>query len=163
MNTNTRMKKQIEAEVKLELGDSECGIEVAVDDGAVMLTGTAPTYMDKCAAERAARRVPGVRAVSEGIRVTTEVHESADDAIAKAVAQALDQEPNIPAGIQATVEGGWVTLRGEVASAAERDAALEAIQRRAHVNRVYNLITLKPAEMSQRASVSNVSQRTSAA
>jgi hypothetical protein len=86
MNKNAELQKEVIGEVQVEIGDAESGIGISVDDGAVMLSGSAPTYSDKYAAERAARRVPGVRAVSEGVRVAVEAHEPADDAIAKAVA-----------------------------------------------------------------------------
>ena len=108
------------------------------------LSGTAPNYTEKYAAERAALRVPGVRAVSEGVGVG-EAHEHGDVQMAMAVARALQQGESVPPNVQATVEGGWVTLRGEVTSAAERDAAVNAVRHRAGVERIYNLITIKDA------------------
>jgi osmotically-inducible protein OsmY len=119
-------------------------IGVSVCDGAVTLSGTAASYGAKYAAERAALRVPGVRAVSEGARVAAP-HERGDEEIARAVAHALEQAPGVPAGVKATVEGGWVTLRGEALSTGQRDAALDAVRQRAGMERVYDLITVKPA------------------
>jgi osmotically-inducible protein OsmY len=146
MNKNAELQKEVIAEVQAELGDAESGIGVAVDDGAVMLSGTAPTYSDKYAAERAARRIPGVRVVSEGIQVAVEARDPADNAIAKAVAHAFQNDPSVPTAVQATVERGWVTLRGEVSSTSQREAALSAVRHGAGINRVYNLITIRPAE-----------------
>lgn len=146
MNKNTELQRVVIGEVQAEIGDAESGIGISVDDGAVMLSGTAPTYSDKYAAERAARRVPGVRAVSEGIRVAVEAREPADDAIAKAVAHALQSDQCVPSAVQATVERGWVTLRGEVSSTSQREAALSAVRNGAGINRFYNLITIRPAE-----------------
>ena len=37
-----------------------------------------------------------------------------------------------------------MTLRGEVVSEAQRDAAVDAVRHRAGVERIYNLITIKP-------------------
>ena len=92
------------------------------------------------------RTVLGVRAISEGIRVGKDGGASSDEGIAKAVARALEQDANVPSNVQATVEAGWVTLRGEVATAAEREAALTAVQDRAGVRRIYNLIAIKTAD-----------------
>jgi osmotically-inducible protein OsmY len=44
-------------------------IGVAVGDGAVTLTGHAPTYGEKLAAEKAAERVYGVKAVANDMEV----------------------------------------------------------------------------------------------
>jgi osmotically-inducible protein OsmY len=88
--------------------------------------------------------VPEVRAVSQEIRVESAGLGHGDGAIAVAVAQALQSEADVPATVRATVERGWVTLRGEVVSEAQRDAAVEAVRRRSGVERIYNLVTVKP-------------------
>ncbi len=126
----------------LEVTASEVG--VSVSGGAVRLSGVVPTYSEKYAAERAALSVSDVRAVSEEIQVQlARPDDGGDGSIAEAVAQAL-QEADVPTTVQAAVEGGWTTLRGEVVSEAQRDAAVEAVRRRAGVQRIYNLVTIKP-------------------
>src|SRR6187455_2234094 len=56
-------------------------IGVSARNGAVTLTGWIDSYANKLAAERAAKRVRGVRAVANDIQVTLD-HERADPDIA---------------------------------------------------------------------------------
>jgi osmotically-inducible protein OsmY len=145
MSTDKQLQKDVIGRLETELGNWVSGVGVAVTDGTVMLSGTAPTCTAKYAAERAALRVPGVRAVFEEVRVG-EAGEHGDGEIAKTVARALEQDPSVPANVQATVEGGSVMLQGEVNSTSQKDAALNAVRHLAGVGRIYNLITIKPAE-----------------
>src|SRR6516165_9592485 len=141
MKTDTELQDDVIGQVRAELGLGAGGIGVFVDNGTVMLTGTAANCAEKYAAERAALRVPGIRAVSEGIRVRAFHEHNGNEEIAKAVGRALQEDESVPAEVQATVEGGWVTLQGEVASIPERDAAVNAVRHQAGVERIYNLIT----------------------
>jgi osmotically-inducible protein OsmY len=150
--TDSQTQKDVIAELEAELGVGASMMEVSVNDGAVMLSGTAASYTEKYAAERAALRVPGVRAVSERLQVAV-AHGHVDDEIAIAVAHALWQAPSVPANIQATVEGGWVTLLGEVIENSQSDAALDAVRQQAGTERISNLITVKPSEQRHAESV----------
>jgi len=138
-------QKDVIEKLKAELGIGASLMDVSVHDGAVMLSGTAASYTEKYAAERAALQVPGIRAVSERLQVAVALGH-VDDEIAIAVAHALKQDPSVPRVIQATVEGSWITLRGEVIKKSQSDAAVEAVRHQAGVERIYNLITVKPAE-----------------
>jgi osmotically-inducible protein OsmY len=90
-------------------------IGVAVKDGAVTLTGHAPAYGEKLAAARAAARVYGVKAVADDIKVRLRGDPRDDQDIAEAVAHVLDNNTQVPEGrVHARVQGGWVTLEGEV-------------------------------------------------
>ena len=61
-------------------------VGVAVTDGIVSLYGTVPTYIEKSAAEKAAQRVSGVKAVVEKIEFKAPGSYRRDDQdIAKAV------------------------------------------------------------------------------
>jgi osmotically-inducible protein OsmY len=97
-----------------QISDSET-IGVAVADGAVTLTGHTPTYAEKLAAERAARRVYGVRAVANDLQVKLTGAPRDDADIARAIAHILENNVQIPPSrVQATVEDGWVALEGRV-------------------------------------------------
>ena len=90
-------------------------IGVAVKDGAVTLTGHAPAYGEKLAAARAAGRVYGVKAVADDIKVRLRGDPRDDQDIAEAIAHVLDNNTQVPEGrVRARVQGGWVTLEGEV-------------------------------------------------
>jgi len=103
-------------------------IGVAVRNGVVTLTGSVSSYPQRFAAERAARRVDGVKAVANDIEVkvpTAAIRSDAD--IAAAAVNALRWDVQVPdERIQVTVRDGWVTLEGDVdywyqKQAAERD------------------------------------------
>ena len=121
-------------------------IGVAVKDGIVTLTGWVDSYMKKMAAEEAAHRVRGFKAVANDIEVRLPGSAERTDAdLAKAVLNALKWEANIPAGkLDVTVSQGWVTLKGEVDYGFQKRDAERAVQRLSGVKGVTNLITIKP-------------------
>lgn len=146
MKTDAQIKTDVTAELKWEPSVTEAGIGVAVRDGVVTLSGTVPTYAEKEATERAARRVAGVRAIAEEIAVTYPfAHTPTDPEIATAVAQAFKTHVGLPADVQATVERGWITLRGHAAWDFQRQAAGDAVRHLAGVKGVTSDISIKPS------------------
>src|SRR6267378_1374174 len=91
-------------------------IGVAVKDGIVTLTGWVDSFTKKWAAEEAALRVPGVKAVANDIEVRLPFESERTDAdIAAAARQALEWDAAIPRdAVKVTAGKGWVTLEGEV-------------------------------------------------
>jgi osmotically-inducible protein OsmY len=90
-------------------------IGVAVQDGAVTLTGNVPSYAEKVAAARAAARVHGVRAVADEIRVRLSDETRDDAGIAQAIAHVFESNTQIPDDkADARVQAGWVVLHGQV-------------------------------------------------
>jgi osmotically-inducible protein OsmY len=148
--TMTRTDEEIQREVLDELKwdarvlPNEIG--VAVKDGVVTLTGSVDTYIKKWAAEDAALRVRGVKAVANDIEVHLPTDAKRTDAdIAAAAARALEWDTLIPAGkVKAKVSKGWVTLEGEVEWHYQKDEAERAVRRLSGVLGVSNLITVKP-------------------
>src|SRR5512135_88624 len=118
--TTTRTDEQIQRDVLDELAwdarvrPNEIG--VAVTDGVVTLTGWVDSYTKKWAAERAAHRVRGVRAVANDIEVRlSSSAERTDTDIAAAVTRALEWDAFVSVDkLDVTVSKGWVTLQGEV-------------------------------------------------
>ncbi len=131
-----------------EVEVTDVGVEV--DDGVVTLTGTVDSFLKKWAAERAALRVEGVRAVVNHIEVIPRgVGVRTDTDIARAVAMALEENPSVPADkIKVRVEEGRVTLEGEVDWHYQRREAEESARRVAGVKSVINLITVKQPSVS---------------
>jgi osmotically-inducible protein OsmY len=87
---------------------------VAVKDGVVTLTGFVPSYWEKDAAEKAAKRVYGVKAVANDLEVKL-LSSRTEPEIARDIVHELQSHVSIPANnIKATVRNGWVTLEGSV-------------------------------------------------
>ncbi|CCF84826.1 BON domain-containing protein [Nitrolancea hollandica] len=121
-------------------------VGVTVEKGVVTLTGTVETAAGKMAAEQAASRVTGVRAVANEIIVKQLGGGPTDTEIATAAADALERNRAIPAeriDIEVT-GGGRVTLRGQVDWQFQRADAADAIRHLAGVRTVTNLITVQP-------------------
>jgi osmotically-inducible protein OsmY len=121
-------------------------IGVAVKDGIVTLTDWVDSYLKKMAAEEAAHRVPGVKAVANDIEVRLPgFAERTDTDLAAAVLNALRWDAAIPTGkVDVTVSQGWVTLKGEVEYAFQKRDAERAVRRLSGVKGVSNLIVVKP-------------------
>src|ERR1700739_2610509 len=116
MKTDTQIQKDVMDELKWEPVLDATEIGVAVKNGIVTLTGTVNTYAKKSAAENAAKRVVGVKAVAEDIEVQISMaHKKNDTEIAEAILNALKWHSAIMEDkIKVKVENGWVTLEGEV-------------------------------------------------
>jgi osmotically-inducible protein OsmY len=121
-------------------------IGIAVMDGIVTLTGWVDSYTKKWAAEEAAKRVPGVKAVVNDIDVRLPIAaERTDPEIAAAVLRALEWDAFVPTDqLKVTVSKGWVTLEGEVAWEYQKEDAERVVRRITGVKGVINLITVKP-------------------
>lgn len=122
-------------------------IGVAVEDGIVTLSGHVASYAEKVAAERAAKRVAGVRGVAQEIEVRyPSDKKTADDQIAKRALDMLSWDTTIPEDkISVTVQKGWVTLSGEVNWGYQRSQAENAVRRLSGVTGVTNIIAVKTA------------------
>ena len=148
--TETRTDAQIQGDVLAELRwdprlqPNEIG--VIVKDGVVTLTGTVDSYIKKWAAEEAAHRVRGVKAVANDIEVRLLSSDQRTDAdIAAAAVRALEWDAFIPTDkIEVTVSKGWVTLKGEVEWQYQKEDAERVVRRLVGVKGVTDLITVKP-------------------
>lgn len=121
-------------------------ISVTAENGVVTLSGSVPYFAEKWAAERAAQRVEGVKAIAEEIEVNLfGEHKRNDTDVAKAVVSALRWHVWVPKEIQATVEDGWVTLTGTTNWGYQRTSAEDAIRYLSGVKGVTNSIALKPS------------------
>lgn len=120
-------------------------IGVAVADGAVTLTGPVSTYAEKLAAARAAERVYGVKAVANELQVKLPGMARDDTDIARAIAHVLEWNVQVPEGrVHARVQGGWVTLDGEVDYDFQRREVERMVRQIGGVVGVTDLITVRP-------------------
>ena len=148
--TETRTDAQIQADVLAELKwdarvqPNEIG--VAVKDGVVTLTGWVDSYTKRWAAEDAAHRVRGVKAVANDIEVRLPTtNERTDADIAAAAVHALEWDAFVPVeDLDVTVSKGWVTLKGTVEWQYQKNDAERVVRRLTGVKGVSNLITVKP-------------------
>ncbi|HEX5285615.1 MAG TPA: BON domain-containing protein, partial [Polaromonas sp.] len=108
MKTDLQLQKDILDELAWDPAVNATDVGVTVKDGVVTLTGHLTNYAEKHAAERAARRVSGVKALAVDIEVRlSPSYKRSDTDIAASAQRALDENVSIPAGcIQPKVENG---------------------------------------------------------
>lgn len=146
MKTDRELQENVLEELDWEPSVDASQIGVEVKDGVVTLQGTVDSYAQKWVAERAAKRVPGVR----GLAIELEValpggFKRTDSDIAAAAMNAIEWNASIPDdAVKVVVENGWVTLSGNVEWAYIRNAAEAAARGLLGVKGVVNRITITP-------------------
>jgi len=150
MKTDTELQRDVIDELKWEPTVSEKEIGIAVKDGVVTLTGFVDSYAQKYAAERAASSVGGVKAVAEELQVKLpSMYERTDTELAHTVVNALKWDIQVPDDkIKATVEKGWVHLKGDVEWQYQKTAAAAALRNLTGIKGLTNLIRVKPLKAS---------------
>ncbi len=145
MKTDSQIQSDVIQELKWDPSVSHEQIGVAVSDAIVTLSGTIPSYIEKFAAEKAAQRVFGVKAVVEKIEVKLPgSYQRGDLDIAKAVVEQFKWSSQVPDElIKVKVEDGWVHLSGEVEWEYQRAAAKNLAQGLIGVKGVSNNIIIK--------------------
>lgn len=118
-------------------------VGVSATNGTVTLTGFIDTYPGKLAAERAAKRVHGVRAVANDIEVRLRL-ERTDPDIAQDATRALELRSMVPKAVQAVVHNAHVTLTGNVDWLYQKESAERAVRHIRGVRGVFNHITVAP-------------------
>jgi len=144
--TDSKLKEDVENELRWDPKINAAHIGVAVDRGAVSLMGAVDTYAEKWAAEDATKRVAGVRSVAEELTVKIlGPHQHSDAEIAAAALSAMKWDVWVPATVTAMVQQGRLTLEGEVEWNFQRESAMRAVRYLAGVVSVFNGIHLKTA------------------
>jgi osmotically-inducible protein OsmY len=142
--TNEHLRKSVLEEINFEPEITSTDISVAADDGVITLTGFVHNYAEKFAAEKAAKRVYGVKAVANDIEVKLGTSLS-DPEIARNAVLALEIRVNVPDDrIKVTVKDGWVTLEGQVDWQYQTITAESAVKNLTGVKGVSNQIRVKP-------------------
>lgn len=146
MKTDTQIQEDVIEQLQWEPAIDAAGIGVAVKNGVVTLSGKVDTYLKKILAEKAARKVTGVKAVAEDIQVgPLPGYQRTDAEIAEAVVNSLKWSSNVPDDkIRIKVEDGVVTLDGEVKFDFQRVAARKCVEKLYGVVRVNNFISILP-------------------
>lgn len=160
MKSDAQIQKDVLAQLRWEPFLHAVAIGVTVKNGIVTLSGIVDSFPKKIAAEKAAKKVSGVRAVVEDIQVGLSPDERKTEAeIAAVVLNALKTHVLVPdKQLQIRIEEGIVTLEGEVEWEYQRTLAQNAVENLAGLRNVYNNITIKP-----KISPQNIKEKISAA
>jgi osmotically-inducible protein OsmY len=147
MKTDIQIQKDVMEELKWlpDLNASEIG--VTVKNGVVTLSGQVDTFSKKLSAEKAAKKISGVKAIAEDIQIgVSPVYKKTDAEIAADVLDALKWHASVQKEkVKIKVENGFITLDGEVEWQYQRTNIISAIEHLSGVRGVYNLISIKPS------------------
>jgi osmotically-inducible protein OsmY len=142
-STDQRLRDTVTRHLALDPEFDASMVGVSAQDGIVTLTGYVDTYAAKLAAERAARRVYGVKAVANELDVKL-AEERIDPDIAKDAVDALRNRIDVPFGLGVTVRDGYISLTGTVEWMYQKAAAERAVKYLRGVRGVMNHIEVKP-------------------
>jgi osmotically-inducible protein OsmY len=149
-STLARTDQAIRDDVLFELKydpklSSSSDIAVAVKEGVVTLSGYVSSYWEKDAAEKAVKRVYGVRGVANDIEVKPSATRT-DPEIARDAVHELESHISIPSEkIKVIVKNGLVTLDGSVDWQYQKTLAESAVKKLRGVIGVTNNIEVRPA------------------
>jgi osmotically-inducible protein OsmY len=146
MKTDSQLQQDVMAELKWEPSVHAAQIGVEVKDGVVTLSGEVSSFCEKWNAERAAQRVQGVMALAVDMNVKVSgLGKRTDADIAESARNVLSWSNALPENtIKVMVEGGWLTLSGEVEWQYQRQAAANSLRHLAGVTGVSNQIAIHP-------------------
>jgi hyperosmotically inducible protein len=141
---------QIQADVQHALDNKRfAGVQVAVQDGVVSLTGNVALYSAKEDADKKAHHRKNVRAVRNMIEVGSGEQTVSDDQLREKLSKALVYDRvgygttafnNIDLGVQ----GGVVTLRGTVYGPSDKDSAISLVENTLGVRDVIDELEVAP-------------------
>jgi osmotically-inducible protein OsmY len=146
MSKDGDLQLAVLAELNWEPSIVAAHIGVTAQEGVVTLSGHVDSFVQKHAAEDAARRVKGVHAVAEELEVKLAFdHQRGDDDIAAAALERLSWDVSVPRdAIALEVENGWVIMTGKVDRHFQSEAAEKALRPLAGVVGISNQVIIKP-------------------
>ena len=144
MKSDFELKSQVEEEFAWDPAVESTDIGVEVRDRIVTLSGHPSSYAEKLAAEKAAQRVAGVKAVVVEMSIRLpHADVRTDEEIANAVRTMMRWTVGLnEEAVKVQVEKGWVTLSGEVDCAYQSHVATRTISHMRGVTGVSNLIRI---------------------
>jgi osmotically-inducible protein OsmY len=146
VDTDAQIQREVLEEIALQPHVDPGHVGVSVHDGIVTLTGHVKSYLEKYEAEKAAKRVRGVKVLVNEIDIHLPGDEkSTDEDIAVEIRRTLRSHLLLTAlDIKVTVSDGWVTLEGEVPWQYQKLAAEAAIRHVPGIKGITNLIAVRP-------------------
>ncbi|HEY1166209.1 MAG TPA: BON domain-containing protein [Chitinophaga sp.] len=146
METDTEIQKNVMDELNWDPVMHSAEVGAIVKDGIVTLVGYVDNYSQRLAAENAAKRVKDVRAVAIDLAISLpdEQRRSDTDLVAAAL-NALKWSSFVPEDkIRLKVDGGWITMEGEVEWQFQKESAYSAVSDLIGVHGVINRINVRP-------------------
>jgi osmotically-inducible protein OsmY len=141
--TAKQLQEAVLREIEWDPQITSTDINAAASDGVVTLTGFTHSYLEKTAAEKAAKRVYGVRAVASDIEVKPGLQRT-DPEIARDALHALKAHVGVPdEDVSVTVRDGWLTLEGKVNWQYQKNCAESAVKFLSGIKGIWNLIVVK--------------------
>src|SRR5262245_33838779 len=143
--TDKMLRDAVIAQLDFDPEVDPAGIGVAEEDGIVTLSGSVDDYAQKVAAEKAVKRIMGVKGVANELMVRM-MCERTDTDIAKDAIYLLECGVHFLGGkVMVTVEDGLLTLEGTMECNFQKVSAEKAMQCIRGVKAVVNLIEVAPA------------------
>ncbi|MFP4896073.1 BON domain-containing protein [Paraburkholderia sp. EG304] len=151
MKTDSQLKREVEDELDWDPAVTATDIGVEVTNRVVTLSGHPPSFAEKLAAEKAAQRVAGVKAVVVEMQVRLpKHHEHGDEELANAVRAILHWSVVVPDdSVKVQVEKGWVTLTGSVDWAYQRQIVARAVGHMRGLRGMTNAIEVRSRAVSE--------------
>jgi osmotically-inducible protein OsmY len=144
LRSDEDIRSSVTQELKWDPKISSKDIGVVVKEAVVSLNGFVPSYWEKEEAEKAAKRVYGVRGVADDLEVKL-FSQRTDPEIARDAVQALGSHTSIPDDrIKVTVVKGVLTLEGRVDWQYQKLSAKSAVAGLKGVLAVINDIEVRP-------------------
>lgn len=144
-STDREVQAAVTDELRFTPGVESVNVVVAVNRGAVTLSGEVDTYPEKRRAEKAALRIRGVAGVTEQLVVRSGWGIASDAMIAHAANEALQRAVDVPSGcVTATVRHRHVTLTGSTPWQFQRVACARAVHALHGVAGVVNDVIVTP-------------------
>jgi len=147
MKTDAQLQHDVMEELKWEPSVHAAQIGVEAKDGVVTLVGEVSSYVEKWNAEQAAQRVSGVNAIAVEMAVKLSAFGTRTDAdIARSAENVLSWTSTLPDdSVKVMVEGGWLTLTGDLEWQYQKEDAAERVRLLTGVTGVSNEIAIKPS------------------
>ncbi len=144
MKSDAALQQDIIDELRWDVATRQLEIGVSAKGGIVTLFGQVPNYAAKLAAESAAERVSGGRALADDLSVKLmSLSERSDTELAHAAVSALTWDVDVPDDtIQVKLDNGWLTLEGSVENNFQRRAAERAVRYLTGVRGVINHVKI---------------------